>query len=227
MSTKIIKVILAGCLLLLVQTEVSGMEKAKHVLLLGASVGKAWEIEGLSQRLGLKDYRFEYVGKYDFDKTDALKAILARKENRPDAVFIKECAAYFPGDLDKYKKLMEGWVKECRSAGVTPIPTTVVPVIRDESLKTRIKDIIKRLIGRPTSEARLTGILAYNDWIKSYARQEGLMVLDLEAPLRVSENDRSLRKDLHSGDGLHLNAKAYVLLDSIVQSVLSKALMKQ
>ena len=83
------------------------MEKPKHVLLLGASVGKAWEIEGLSRRLGLKDYRFEYVGKYDFDKTDALKAILARKENRPDAVFIKECAAYFPGDLEKYKKLMD------------------------------------------------------------------------------------------------------------------------
>lgn len=203
------------------------MEKPKHVLLLGASVGKAWEIEGLSRRLGLKDYRFEYVGKYDFDKTDALKAILARKENRPDAVFIKECAAYFPGDLDKYKKLIEGWVKECRSAGVTPIPTTVVPVIRDESLKTRTKDFIKRLIGRPPSDARLTGILAYNDWIKSYAVKEGLVVLDLEAPLRVSGSDRSLRKDLHSGDGLHLNAKAYALLDPIVPPVLSKALMKQ
>ena len=110
---------------------------------------------------------------------------------------------------------------------MVPIPTTVVPVIRDESFKTRIKDIIKRLIGRPTSDARLTGILAYNDWVKSYAQKEGLVVLDLEAPLRVSNSDRSLRKDLHSGDGLHLNAKAYALLDPIVSPVLSKALIKQ
>jgi hypothetical protein len=201
---------------------VDAMEQPKHIVLLGASVGKAWNIDGLPQRVGLQGYRFEYVGKYDFDKTSALREILSRSETKPHAVFLKECAAYFPGDLSKYQDLVKGWVMECRRAGVVPIPTTVVPVIRDRSLVTQAKDLVKRLIGRPTSTARLAGILEYNDWVRSSALAQGLGVLDLETPLRVSETDRSLRLDLHSGDGLHLNAKAYAILDAIVLAALEK-----
>ena len=222
------------------------MQKPKHIVLLGASVGKAWNIESLPNRitkssssplppdalrLTVVPYRFEYVGKYQFDKTDSLQEILKRKENKPDAIFLKECAAYFPGDLPKYQELMKGWVTQCKQAGVIPIPTTVVPMIRDLPLKTRVKDLIKWVIGRSTQgsihTSRLTGILQYNDWIKSYPLKEGLVVLDLETPLHVSNEDRSLRLDLHSGDGLHLNEKAYALLDKIVIPTLEKALDKK
>ena len=254
------------------------MQKPKHIILLGASVGKAWNIEFLPDRLNrlnssnpinpsnptnptnpsnpsnpsnpgdgesqvaraqgvdeidlinrsnainpsnpINQYRFQYVGKYEFDKTDALRDILERKENKPDAIIIKECAAYFPGDFPNYQALIKNWVIQCRRAGVAPILATVVPVIRDRSLKMKVKDLIKKLIGRPTSESRfesrLAAIIEYNDWIKSFAQKEGLTVLDLETPLHVSDEDRSLRPDLHSGDGLHLNAKAYALLDRIV-----------
>ncbi len=152
-----------------------------------------------------------------------LHLILLRKENRPNAIFIKECAAYFPGDLQSYQRLMETWIKQCREAKVIPIPTTVVPVIRPDSLKIKVKELIKRILGRPTSETQIKEILRYNDWIKSYARKEGLTVLDLETPLHISDMDRSLRLDLHSGDGLHLNEKAYALLDRIVIPTLDKA----
>lgn len=202
--------------------EVNAMEKNKHILLLGASVGKAWTFEGLPKRQNLKGYQFEYIGEYNFDKTRALKEILARKDNKPTAVLIKECAAYFPGDLAQYQKLMIGWIKECRTAGVTPIPTTVVPVIKDNSFVTKIKDIIKRIIGRSPHDLRLTSIQKYNDWIKSFAQKEGLLVFDLEAPLRVGAEDRSLRLDLHSGDGLHLNAKAYGILDKAMAEFISQ-----
>ncbi len=126
---------------------------------------------------------------------------------------------------------MKGWVTQCKRAGVIPIPTTVVPVIKDLPLKTRLKDLIKWVIGRPTYGSihtlRLTGILEYNDWIKSYAQKEGLIVLDLETPVHVTNEDRSLRLDLHSGDGLHLNEKAYALLDKIVFPTLEKAFNKK
>ncbi len=200
------------------------MDQPKHIVLLGASVGKAWQIEDLPNRFPVPGYRFEYVGKYAFDKSEALREILDRKQGRPDAIFIKECAAYFPGDLPRFQGLMKHWVKECRQAGVVPIPTTVVPVIRDRSFVTAAKDLVKRIIGRPLSTARLHAILQFNDWIKSYAGEEGLAVLDLEAPLRTSAEDRSLRLDLHKGDGLHLNANAYALLDQIVVPSLEKAL---
>ena len=209
------------------------MTDAKHVVLLGASVGHDWKIESLLERLkqvgSAQNYRFEYVGEYDFDKTKPLMAILQRKENKPDAIVIKECAAYYPGDLRQYQELMKGWVKECRNAGVVPIPTTVVPVIssKNKTIVEIAKDFIKSLLGRPTTSSQLEGIFQYNDWIREYAAQEGLTVLDLEAPLRTSQDDRSLRVDLHSGDGLHLNSKAYEILDAIVVPTLDRAIHKK
>lgn len=213
------------------ENEVYGMKKEKHVVLLGASVGHAWKIEALPDRLtssgSTQAYRFEFVGEYAFDKTEALDKILKRKQNKPDAILIKECAAYFPGDLPKYQELVKGWVKECRKSGVVPVLTTVVPVTKATDLKSSLKDFIKPLLGKANTSARLESLLQYNDWIKVYAKQEGLTVLDLEAPLRVSETDRRLRADLHSGDGLHLNTQAYGLLDKIVIPTLDQALRKK
>lgn len=211
--------------------EVYGMKKEKHVVLLGASVGHAWKIEALPDRLNpsgsTQAYRFEFVGEYAFDKTEALNKVLKRKQNKPDAILIKECAAYFPGDLPRYQELVKGWVRECRKSGVVPVLTTVVPVTKATDLKSNLKDLIKPLLGKANTAARLESLLQYNDWIKVYAKQEGLTVLDLEAPLRVSETDRRLRADLHSGDGLHLNAQAYGLLDKIVIPTLDQALRKK
>jgi lysophospholipase L1-like esterase len=216
--------------LMICKNEAYGMTKQKHIVLLGASVGQAWNIEGLPDRVAAaQGYRFEYVGEYAFDKTEALRKILQWKQNRPDAIFIKECAAYFPGDLHQYQELMKGWVKECKKAGVIPIPTTVVPVVSDKNktLKDQLMDFIKKLLGRPTTATQLAGILQYNDWVRVYAAQEGLTVLDLEAPLRTSQDDRSLRVDLHSGDGLHLNSKAYQILDKTVVPTLDRAFRKK
>ena len=203
------------------------MNTKKHIVLLGASVGKKWDIENLPQRINNDKYTFEYVGIYAFDKTKALTDILQRKENKPDVIFLKECAAYFPGNLNQYKSLMEKWITACQEADVIPILTTVVPVIRKMSLKTKAKDFIKRVVGKPQSTARLKQLLSYNDWIRSYAAQNDLAVLDLERALRVSDSDRSLRLDLHSGDGLHLNENAYRLLDEIVIDDIEQALEKK
>jgi hypothetical protein len=237
-SLMLCTLLFALCSLLFLNPEVHAMQKPKHIVLLGASVGKAWNIESLpdrliksgssplapsASRLAVSQYRFEYIGEYQFDKTKSLQQVLKRKVNKPDAIFIKECAAYFPGDLSHYQELVQGWVTLCRKAGVVPIPTTVVPVIRDDSFKTQLKDLIKQVIGRPTSSWGLTEIIKYNDWIKSYAQKEGLVVLDLEDPVHTSKEDRSLRLDLHSGDGLHLNGKAYKLLDQIVPRTLEQA----
>jgi len=218
---------------MLCENEVYGMTKQKHIVLLGASVGYDWKIEALPERLrqnkAIRGYRFEYVGEYAFDKSEALKKIIQRTNNKPDAIFIKECAAYFPGDLREYQRLMQGWVQECREAGVIPIPTTVVPVVssKNKSMKDQLKDFIKTLLSRPTTATQLEGIFQYNDWVREYAAQEGLVVLDLEATLRMSQGDRSLRVDLHSGDGLHLNAKAYQMLDAIIEPTLVRAFRRK
>jgi len=207
----------------------SDMTEKKHVLLLGASVGGAWDLPGLPERIGNRDYVFEYQhGGSCFDKSGKLSEILSRRERKPDFLFLKECAAYFPDDLSTQKNLMKRWIRECREAGVIPIPTTVVPVSRLHPLKKFLIDILKGRnpfrYGSPFRHRRNQSILAYNDWIKQYSREKSLAVLDLEAAVRYSKENRFLREDLAKIDGLHLNSKAYRLLDRIVIPTLEEGL---
>jgi len=198
----------------------------KHVLLLGASVGLSWDIPALPQRIGGDRYEFEYVHGSPFDKSRVLNDILGRSENKPDIIILKECAAYFPGDLDQYKALMVRWIGECRDKSVIPIPTTVIPVTSLHAYKLFAHDLMNLRNplrhGSPFKQNRLMSILAYNDWIRSYCRDHGLVVLDLEAAVRYSGRKRSLRRDLAKMDGLHLKQKAYGLLDEIVWPTLAE-----
>ena len=201
-------------------------KELKHVILLGASVGHAWDIEKLPHRVNNRDFMFEFAGEYEFDKSKELKKILQRTTDKADAVILKECAAYFPGNFEKQKKLMEEWINKLQEKNIVPIPATVVPVTTPKFLSAAyFKNLLKRYIYKDKipMEAKLKYILEYNDWIKQYSKERGLTVLDLEGALRINDSDRRLRPDLTSGDGLHLNKKAYSIIDNIVVSTLSKA----
>lgn len=196
-------------------------KKQKHIVLLGASIGSRWSIPLFPERVNEYKYMFEYVhGGSEFDKSHKLSKILQRQDHKPDAIFLKECAAYFPGDLSHYKNLMKYWIKECFKAGVFPIPVTVVPVTRLHPFKQILIDILKRRnplrFGSPFKHWRNKAIIEYNDWIRSFCGKSGLFVLDLEVAVRYSEDNRYLREDLSTIDGLHLNNKAYNILDQIV-----------
>lgn len=199
----------------------------RRVLLLGASIGRNWNFSALGERINRHEYAFEYSDGGAFDKSAKLMEILARKENRPDAVFLKECAAYFPGDIKQYQGLMKKWVEACRESGVIPIPTTVVPVTRWHSLKKFGIDIVKLRnpfkLGSPLTPNRQLAIQSYNDWIRAFCAQNGLLLLDLEEAVRTSEKDRFLRSDLATVDGLHLNQEGYRILDRIVIPAIEKA----
>ena len=204
--------------------ELSDNKGKKLIILLGASIGRAWNISGLPERIGNHDYIFEYVDGGGFDKSMKLKEILTRRENKPDAIFLKECAAYFPGDFDKYKSLMKQWINDCNNADVIPIPTTVVPVTKLHSLKKFGIDILKLRnpfkLGNPFKNKRQKAILEYNDWIRIYCADNGLTLLDLEQAVHKSEKNRYLKSGLAKIDGLHLNKKGYKTLDKIVMPTL-------
>lgn len=220
------------CLFLLVclQLFLGGMfsmvegKEVKQIVLIGASIGYGWDISRLPQRIKEYDYEFKYMGSDDFDKSEALNNALKKRE-KPHAIILKECAAYFPGDLDKYKKDMEGWVAQSLANNVKSIMATVVPVTRPNYFtKSYVKDLLKKYIftQKIHMEEKLKYILEYNDWVREYANEKGLIVLDLEAALRVSDKDRRLRQDLTSGDGLHLNSEAYRILDDLMSNTLKK-----
>jgi hypothetical protein len=205
---------------------ISANSGKKHLVLLGASVGKAWNLPFLPQRIKKCYYTFEYVGEYKFDKSAKLEEILSRQKGRPDGIVLKECATYFPGNLSHYQILMKQWVKECQEAKVVPILMTLAPVTRLHPYKIFLINLLKARKPLPQhdpfSRKRIKGILEYNGWIRNYCKENGLAIVDLEAALHYSDKNRYLREDFARRDGLHLNSKAYKALDQIIIPVLDK-----
>lgn len=184
-------------------------DAGRKVVLVGASIGKAWHIEDLGPRTDLPGYSFNYLGNNEFDKSALVRQIITGKE-RPDLVLIKECASYFWRDTSTYRQSLMTWVGQLRAAGIRPVLVTTAPIAEPEGVIVRAKVAIKHLLGRPEVQ---TDLAAYNDWLRQYARQEGLPVFDLEAVLRISGDNRYLRKNYDSGDGLHLSDAAYRDMD--------------
>lgn len=195
----------------------AGDTGTKRVLLIGASVGNTWNIAQLPERTKLAGYMFESVAEYQFDKSQVIEKVI-QSGNRPDYVILKECAAYFPGELPRYKQLVQGWVTTLRANQITPILATVVPVTTPEFFSmSYVKHLVKKVMrSKIPVDERLPFLLEYNDWVRGYAAQEGLAVLDLEAALRTNGQERKLRPDLKDEDGLHLNEEAYRILDKLV-----------
>ena len=167
----------------------------KRIVLIGASVGKAW-------RLHLVFPRVRTLALYAFDKSPLVRRAIA---DRPDAIIIKECAAYFPSDAVR-RDLVERWVQEIRAAHIRPVLATVVPVTRGHAL---------RQVGR--AEA----IREFNDYLRELASAQQVPLLDLEAALRSSARERYLEDGLDTGDGLHLARATYRQhLDSLIPPLL-------
>ncbi len=194
--------------------------KAKRVVLIGASIGRDWNLSGLPGRTPITGYRFESRAVYNFDKTDALREILSAEKTRPDIIIIKECASSFPGDMPRYKEYVKRWAGMCREKGVTVVLATTVPVVKSFPLRVFLLSLLRFKIRWPGGTFQ--GIIEYNDWLLKYASSEGIPVMDLEAALRTGPEDRYLRSSFARKDGLHINEKAYSKLDSLLLETLEE-----
>jgi hypothetical protein len=183
--------------------------QTKRVVLVGASIGKGWNFDGLGRRIQRPDYRFDYQGAFQFDKGEMIQDLI-KSPDKPAIVLIKECSVYFPGDLNEYERQVTAWVDRLKASGIQPMLVTTVPVKRARGVFARLKDTIKGLLGKPSRQECLT---SFNDWMTAYGRRAGVPVFDIESFLRSGADDRWLRADYDAGDGVHLNARAYGELD--------------
>ncbi len=166
----------------------------KYLVLIGASVGKAWNFPQLVNRYELgENVVLGYRCKYDFDKSAELN-ILFKAPFQVSGIIIKECSAYFPRERKPSEEMIKLWVKAIRSHGIVPILATVVPVTKERD---------------KTSPGKFRSILEFNDFIRDYAAEEHLHILDLERAVRISDIDRHLREEYAQPDGSHLVKKAY------------------
>jgi hypothetical protein len=224
-STSVIAVILLIVATVAMRTRNGGESRNTiHVALVGASIGQGWHLAEWPARVQDARFSAESIPNWQFDKSEAVGEILMRPARKfrltrtylrslfqppprtPDIVILKECSSYFPGDLAAYRRNMTNWVSELRAKHIRVMLATVVPVTRTLSDKI------------PGKQAML---LEYNDWVRKYARNEGMTVLDLEVALRTDETGRYLRDELAASDGSHLDAPAYKVLDVFLHRTLN------
>ena len=179
------------------------MAESKRIVYIEASPVNNWKLDGFAARTGIERYRFEVLREYDFDKSKLVDRVLAGGAPWPDAVIVQECSAYFPGDMQAYRRMYRA---------LLTVIATVVPPARSVSWWQDAKDFIKkRLLGRP---GRLEQVVAFNEWLRTVGAELKIPVFDLERLLRVSAEDRYMRAEYSQGDGVHLAPVAYQRLDT-------------
>jgi len=177
--------------------------QTKYIVLVGASIGKAWKIHEIARRHNMPEN--VVIGSravYDFDKTTALKDLVELPvENENKTVIIKECAAYFPQVQKEFEEKIRRWIKLLRGKNIKTILATVVPITEQH---------------RKQKPDRFESIMKYNDFIKAVSKENGITVMDLEKALHRSGVDRTLKMEYAQEDGLHLTRYAYdTVLDEL------------
>ena len=196
---------------------------ATHIVLIGASIGQGWHLAEWPNRAKVTLFTAESIPAWQFDKTEAVDEVLMRPRRKfrptrtyleslfqpppPPAgiVILKECSSYFPGDLIAYEKSIQDWIARLREKRITVALATVVPITE---------------IRAHQNPAKQESLLQYNAWVRHYARQQGIVLLDLESALRIDESGHFLRQEYAAADGTHLNAAAYEALDKLLRETL-------
>lgn len=187
-----------------------------HVALVGASIGQDWHLADWPARVNTPGISAESFAVWQFDKTSAIDELLMRPKRpfrltrtylkslfappppRADVVILKECSSYFPGDADAQRAAFRGWQQKLSASGAQVVLATVVPVTRTRAQQ---------------DTGKQEALTAFNAWVREYAAQQNLPVLDLDAAVRSDAPGSNLKDEFTSGDGSHLNATAYSVLD--------------
>jgi hypothetical protein len=188
------------------------MAGSKRIVYIEASTVNLWKLDNFPERTGTGRYRFQVLREYEFDKSKMVNQVLAGGEPRPDAVIVQECSVYFPGDMQAYQGMYRGWIERLQARGLRPVIATVVPPATTRGWWQDAKDFVKeRLLRRPS---QFEQVIVFNEWLRKLGAERNIPVLDLEQLVRISAEDRHMRAEYNSGDGIHLGPIAYQRLDS-------------
>lgn len=195
----------------------------KKIVYIEASTGRAWNLPELPKRVGDRRFSIDFHARYDFDKSPVVNKILNGTLPKPDVLVIQECAVYFPGPVDAYKTQYRNWIREIKTAGIAPVIATTVPPARRQGWWEDTKDFVKeRILGR---ESQYDQVVQFNEWLRALARDEAVVLLDLEKTLRIDDHDRHMRDAYNAGDGIHLNESAYRELDRLLHETVREKLL--
>ena len=192
--------------------------KEQKVVFLGASITDKWPLEEV-----FPEYDFQKVIEYGVQRKVREFGRVIRQS--PKIVTIKFCSYYFMDDYEEllngvdYEQAIKDMVDEATANDVIPILATTIPV--------NLSDDFGEAFNR--TQLQNERIREFNDFIKNYAQEKDLQVLDYYSWL-VDDAGQELKYEFAEasgglgGDGLHINDKAYEVINGNILSVLQDAL---
>ncbi len=191
----------------------------KPIVILGASYAAGLKIDNLEGRPVINkgiggNQSFEMLARFDKDVTSL----------NPEVVilwgFINDI---FRSDREKMDDTLAK-IKECYSDmtalaeknGIQPVLATEVTMSLRPGLKEAVGNFIGKVTGKVSYQEYIsTRVIEINRWLKKYAAERELVVLDIQSLLT---DGKTLRKKIYAQeDGSHISVEGYQVISDYLQ----------
>lgn len=194
------------------------------VVIIGASYAGAWEINEL---LGCGVINKGIDGNQSFEMRQRFDQDVIAE--RPEYVliwgFINDIFRAEPDRMDaalsRIRTSFEAMVTSAKSHGIEPVLATEVTIRERAGWDHRLMGMLGRIMGKTSYQSFINGhVMATNAWLREYAGNQGLQLLDFEQVLASADGSRQAR--FAQDDGSHLTAAAYQAMSEYAREELSR-----
>jgi lysophospholipase L1-like esterase len=196
-------------------------DTGKKILIVGASYAKHW---GIGEISGYQVINRGVSGSETGPVLERLETDIS--EVKPDMVvvwgFINDIFRSQPDVLDqkiaKTKENIRTIIEVCNKNNITPVMATEVTITSKKSWLDSIKSMIGKMLGKKSYADYINKhVSETNRWLRDYAGDKGITVLDFERVLADENGERKTQYAVE--DGSHLSKQAYDALTGYMQTV--------
>jgi len=195
-----------------------------RIVLIGASYTRGWNIEEIA---GMKVINKGVDGNQSFE-------MLARFQNdvianKPKAVLIwgfindihRSKRDEIQSTIVRAKESIKEMVKLSRTNGMIPILGTELTIRGADKFIENLSGLVGSLRGKEGYQAYVNKhVMAVNQWVKEFAREEGIILLDFQPALSDPKGVR--KKEFATKDGSHISAEGYEKMTSYMKEKMGK-----
>ena len=199
-----------------------------RIVLIGASYTRGWTIQEIA---GMKVINKGVDGNQSFE-------MLARFQNdvianKPKAVLIwgfindihRSKRDEIQSTIVRAKESIKEMVKLSRTNGIVPILGTELTIRSADKLIENLSGLVGSLLGKESYQAYVNKhVMAVNQWIKEFARGEGILLLDFQPALSDAKGVR--KKEFATKDGSHISPEGYEKMTSYVTEKMKRDFKK-
>lgn len=124
--------------------------------------------------------------------------------------------------IDNLKQMIE----RAREEGIIPLVATEITFGMPTDIKSRIMRLIGGIMGKRSYQDYISSnVLAINEWLRDYAKAQGIGILEIERLMTNAEGNR--KQGYYTDDLSHITEQAYQDLQAFAQPVLQKVLIEK